>query len=94
MSLLGGIVVRLLSYQGFSSVEKLLRQHSFMDVIPSLETAQRRSSVVPMLFILAVVVDGGDPWGLATAWLEAVYEYRRGGTCSCIPMTKSAAISS
>ena len=67
-----------------------------MDVFSSLEAAQRRSTVVPVLFLLAVVVVGGDPRGPATSWLEAVCVDRRGGTRSRLPVTTiaSAAIAS
>lgn len=61
-----------------------------MDAFPFLEAGQRRSSVVPALFVLAKVVVGGDPRGPMAAWLEAVYEDQRGGTCSRLPATRTA----
>jgi len=55
-----------------------------------MEEGQWRFSVVPVLFVLAAVVVGGDPWGPATAWLEAVCKDWRGGTCSRLPVTRTA----
>lgn len=45
---------------------------------------------MPALFVLAKVVVGGDPRGPMAAWLEAVYEDQRGGTCSRLPATRTA----
>jgi hypothetical protein len=65
-----------------------------VDIFPSSEAAQRRSAVVHVLFVLVVVVVGGDPGGPATSWLEVVCEDRREGTRSRLPVTwiASAAI--
>ena len=96
MSLHGGIAVRPLTSLRIFSGSKTRALKASVDVFPSLEAAQRRSSVVPVLFVLAVVVVGGDPWGPATSWLEAVCVDRRGGTRSRLPVTTiaSAAIAS